>query len=78
VATCNKHSPIVVQSYSPDLAPSDFHLFGPLKQHLEVANSTVMEKWKWLFVNGRECLSPISAVTEFLNSRQDGTSALMC
>ncbi|GBL85545.1 hypothetical protein AVEN_143043-1 [Araneus ventricosus] len=20
--------------YSPDLAPSDFHLFGPLKQHL--------------------------------------------
>ena len=22
--------------YSPDLAPSDFHLFGPLKQHLSV------------------------------------------
>jgi histone-lysine N-methyltransferase SETMAR len=21
-------------SYSPDLAPSDFHLFGPLKKHL--------------------------------------------
>jgi hypothetical protein len=21
-------------SYSPDLAPSDFHLFGPLKHHL--------------------------------------------
>jgi histone-lysine N-methyltransferase SETMAR len=20
--------------YSPDLAPSDFHLFGPLKKHL--------------------------------------------
>ena len=24
-----KHPP-----YSPDLAPSDYHLFGPLKQHL--------------------------------------------
>ncbi|GBO02511.1 hypothetical protein AVEN_83235-1 [Araneus ventricosus] len=22
------------QPYSPDLAPCDFHLFGPLKQHL--------------------------------------------
>jgi hypothetical protein len=24
----------MLQSYSPDLAQSDFHLFGPLKQHL--------------------------------------------
>jgi len=22
-------------SYSPDLAPSDYHLFGPLKEHLD-------------------------------------------
>jgi len=22
-------------SYSPDLAPSDFHLFGPIKEHLQ-------------------------------------------
>jgi hypothetical protein len=27
------YSPIVLQIYSPDLAPQDFHLFGPLKQH---------------------------------------------
>jgi hypothetical protein len=25
-----KHSP-----YSPDLAPSDFHLFGPMEEHLQ-------------------------------------------
>jgi histone-lysine N-methyltransferase SETMAR len=25
-----KHPP-----YSPDLAPSDFHLFGPMKEHLQ-------------------------------------------
>jgi len=32
--------------YSPDLAPSDFHLFGPMKEHLrgqKFANDEVME-----------------------------------
>jgi histone-lysine N-methyltransferase SETMAR len=32
--------------YSPDLAPSDFHLFGPLKEHLQIqklADDEVME-----------------------------------
>ena len=33
----------------------------------EVADSTVMRKWKRLFMNGCECESPISAATEFLN-----------
>jgi hypothetical protein len=26
---------VVLESYSPDRALSDFHLFGPLQQHLE-------------------------------------------
>jgi hypothetical protein len=33
-------------TYNPDLAPSDFHLFGPLKEHLhghKFANDEVME-----------------------------------
>ena len=32
--------------YSPDLAPSDFHLFGPMKEHLrgqKFADDEVME-----------------------------------
>jgi hypothetical protein len=36
-----KHPP-----YSPDLAPSDFHLFGPMKEHLrgqKFADDEVME-----------------------------------
>jgi hypothetical protein len=27
-------------SYSPELAPSDFHLFGPLKHHLSAEHFT--------------------------------------
>jgi hypothetical protein len=28
------YSPVILLFYSPDLAPLDFHFFGPLKQHL--------------------------------------------
>jgi histone-lysine N-methyltransferase SETMAR len=39
--------------YSPDLAPSDFHLFGPLKNHLggrhfEDDNAVIQEVTRWL------------------------------
>ena len=34
----------------------------------EIANATIMRKWKWLLVNGCECKSLISTVTEFLKS----------
>jgi transposase len=39
--------------YSPDLDPSDFHLFGPLKNHLRGKSFTDDEEvetevWKWL------------------------------
>jgi hypothetical protein len=30
--------------YSPDLAPSDYHLFGPLKEHLGGKSFAVMMK----------------------------------
>jgi hypothetical protein len=41
------------QPYSPDLAPSDFHLFDPLKTHLgrkRFADDEEVEReaWKWL------------------------------
>jgi len=32
--------------YSPNLVPSYFHLFGPLKEAYEVRNVLVMMKWK--------------------------------
>jgi hypothetical protein len=31
----------------------------------EVADSTVMRKWKWMLVNGFECMSSIYTATEF-------------
>jgi hypothetical protein len=62
---------------SLDLALSGFHLFGPLSTW-EVADSTVMEKWNWLFVNGCKYKSPVYTAMEFLNSCQDRTNASMC
>ena len=41
----------------------------------EVTNSTTIGKWKWLFMSGCECMSPIFTVTEFLNSGNDGTDS---
>ena len=39
----------------------------------EVADSTIMGKWKRLFANGCNCKSPIPTATEFLNSCHSGT-----
>jgi len=44
----------------------------------EVSDSAVKRKWKWQFVNGCECKSPVSARTKFLNPYQDGTDASIC
>jgi hypothetical protein len=33
--------------YSPDFAPSDFHLFGPLKKNTFVADVSQMMRLKW-------------------------------
>ena len=35
-------------SYSPDLAPSDFHLVGPLKESLSDEEVKIAKKIKWL------------------------------
>jgi hypothetical protein len=59
------------------MALSGFHLFGSRKQHLGVADSTIMKKLKWLSMNGCECKSTISTATVFSNSSQDGTDASM-
>ena len=38
--------------YSPELAPSDFHLFGPLKESLRRRHFSVMKSSKLLLKNG--------------------------
>jgi len=40
-----------------------------------VADSTIIKKCKWLFVNVPGYKSTFSTATEFLNSYRDGTSA---
>ena len=60
--------------YSPDLAPSDFHLFGPLKD----ANST------WMAMSSQQCMSGSGAnhKSSFLLASKlwfpAGASALNC
>jgi hypothetical protein len=51
--------------------------FGSVKQG-EITDSTIIMKWKWLFMIGCEYRSTISAVTEFLDSLQDGIDTSLC
>jgi len=44
------------------------HSPPPLKQPWEAADFGVMRKWKWLFVNCRECKSQICRATECFKS----------
>jgi hypothetical protein len=46
-----------------------------LSNTLEVIVSTVMKKWKWLFMNGCKCKGPISTVMERLKLCRTGASA---
>jgi len=41
----------------------------------EVADSTNVRKWMWLFMNGCECNTQLHDPTEFLKSCQGGTYA---
>ena len=45
---------------------------GSSSNSSEVADSTIMRKWKSAFVSGCERKNPMSTATEFLNSCQDG------
>jgi len=56
---------------------SDYCL-GCRSNSWEVANSTVMRKWKLLFVHHCEWNSRVSTVTEFLDSYQGGTNTYKC
>jgi len=53
------------------------HLFRLLKHIWEVVDSTVLKKWRWLIMNGYKYNSLIYIITEFLNSCQDVTNALI-
>jgi hypothetical protein len=68
----------MLQSYRPDLAPLNFHMFGPLKQHLEGCQFHNNEEVEMAVVNGYKCRSPVSTMTVFLTSCQDGTNVSMC
>jgi hypothetical protein len=46
--------------HADELHPITKHVFGPLKQHWGEADSTIIRKWKWLFVNGCERKSVLS------------------
>jgi hypothetical protein len=47
------------------------HLFGSLKPHGALAESTITRKCKWLFVNVHGYKRTSSTATEFLNSYRD-------
>jgi hypothetical protein len=66
-------------SHRPDTAPSDYHAFGSLKQHLGCHWSyCYMTTWKQLFKNGCKYKSWNYTVLEFLNSCHDGANTTMC
>jgi hypothetical protein len=44
----------------------DMHCVGLHRNSWEVADCTVMRKWKWLFVNGCKYKTLISILIEFL------------
>jgi len=49
-------------SYSPDLAPSDYHLFGPLKEHLgwkrfRNNEEVILDVQKWLHWQPKDFLA---------------------
>jgi hypothetical protein len=43
-----------------------------------LTDSTVMRKWKWMFVNSCECKRPISAATAFLKFNEGWKNASVC
>jgi hypothetical protein len=65
-------------NYCPDIAPSNCHLYGPLKQCLDVVESTKIIKWKCLLVVGCKTKSQISTVAKFeIISRREKCNRLL-
>jgi hypothetical protein len=49
-------------------------IMGHQNKTIKVTDSIIVRKEKWLFMNGCEYKSPVSTVTEFLNSCHDWKS----
>jgi hypothetical protein len=64
-------------SYCPDLASSDYHLFGPLKQRLEFRRFRSKWEVEMAFREWLRVLLCICTATYCLNFCQDGADALM-
>jgi hypothetical protein len=62
--------------YSPDLAPSDFHLFGSLKKHLTSALQQT-PTWSKLSPTGHRHLTPMSSTPGYKPWCHAGTDAEM-
>jgi hypothetical protein len=52
--------------------------FGLLKQHWKETGSTIIRKWKALFMNGYKCKNCTSTMMEILNLHWDKISASVC
>jgi hypothetical protein len=62
---CLPHPP-----YSTDLAPSDFHVFGALKEELLEASSGLIKKFK------RQCMTGCARNLRFFLKRNSGFSTV--
>jgi hypothetical protein len=58
-------------------SPGSSTLLQPL-EFWEVADSAVVRKWEWLFVNTRGCKTPDYYHDRILNSCQGGINASVC
>jgi hypothetical protein len=53
--------------------------FGKINDtQAEAADSIKLRKYKWLFINVCACKNPVTIVTEFRESYQDGLNAPEC
>jgi hypothetical protein len=59
--------------YTPDLALSDYHIFGPLKEHLGEKGFAIMRKWYRMFRGGYTGNQETSSLTASASFQIAGT-----
>ncbi|GBL74254.1 hypothetical protein AVEN_235255-1 [Araneus ventricosus] len=64
-------------NHSPDLAPSDFHLFGPLKKHLAGNHFRTDTKFRKLSLSGSATWTLISSMPVSIDWCTDSTNAMV-
>jgi len=64
VTQCLEFSVLPHPPYSPDLAPSDFHLFPKLKEYWRASASAVMKRWSLQWWNGFKNKTPVFIRTD--------------